>query len=98
MLRELGFGGLPTDVVWAASLCLLILAVTTGWVADSILQAQGFGLFGNAFLAFAGAFAALVLFARFGWVSPDTTSMSGASVAGAFCGVLLPAMLRRLAR
>lgn len=98
MLQSLGFGSVSTDVLWAALLCLMVLALVVGFVSDSILGAVGFGLFGNSLLAFAGSLAALVALVRYGWewVRPDVVSTSVTSLVGAFACVLLAAVLRRL--
>lgn len=98
MLQSLGFGTVSTDVLWAVALCLLVLALMVGFVSDSILGAVGFGLFGNGALGLAGATTGLLVFLRYGWewVRPDVVSMSAASLVGAFTGVLLAAILRRL--
>lgn len=98
MLQSLGFGSVSTDVLWAVALCLVVLALLVGWVSDAVLGAVGFGLFGNTVWGLVGAVAGLYVVLRYGWewVSPDVVSMSGASVAGAFSGVLAMAILRRL--
>lgn len=98
MLQTLGFGTISTDALWAVCLCLLVLALVVGWVSDSILGQVGFGLFGNSFFGLAGAFVGLVVFVRYGWewIHPDIVTMTGASVLGAFAGVLAMAVFRRL--
>jgi hypothetical protein len=99
MLLALGFGAVGYEIVWAVVLSLLALAVLVGWSADFILGDLGFGLLGNALVAFAGSFAGLLLFVRYPleWLGRDEVSMSAACVAGAFGGILCVGLLRRAA-
>ena len=99
MLVALGFGAVSYEVVWAVVLSLLALAILVGWSSDFILGDLGFGLFGNSMVAFAGAFAGLLLFVRYPvpWIGRDEVSMSAICVAGAFGGIICVGLLRRAA-
>ncbi len=100
MWKLVGLSHLSTNEQLLIALVTICAALIVGWIMDMIMGPTGFGLFGNAIVAFVGIVVGVWVYHNYvgSMKSPDTTRMMGTIIASVMLHLVMCSVLRRVLR